>query len=101
MAIDTLAHGVLSDLLSATGNNMDITLLAPNMESSTESTESTQVFATSRHFQGSCKTTWASSRFPHSRFVAICAVVQRMVTLLFGSGCFRSPLVSLDQMIER
>ena len=40
MAIDTLAHGVLSDLLSATGNNMDITLLAPNMGS----TESTQVF---------------------------------------------------------
>jgi len=25
VAIDTLAHGVLSDLLSATGNNMDIT----------------------------------------------------------------------------
>ena len=38
----------------------------------------------SRHcFQGSCKTTWASSRFPHSRFVAaICAVVQRMVAWL-------------------
>lgn len=31
VAIDTLAHGVLSDLLSATGNNMDITLLAPNI----------------------------------------------------------------------
>lgn len=27
VAIDTLAHGVLSDLLSATGNNMDITFL--------------------------------------------------------------------------
>jgi len=27
VAIDTLAHGVLSDLLSATGNNMDITYL--------------------------------------------------------------------------
>ncbi|CAE7309894.1 CASTOR [Symbiodinium sp. CCMP2592] len=27
VAIDTLAHGVLSDLLSATGNNMDIMTL--------------------------------------------------------------------------
>lgn len=37
VAIDTLAHGVLSDLLSATGNNMDITFLAQAASSDVKS----------------------------------------------------------------
>ena len=108
MAIDTLAHGVLSDLLSATGNNMDITLLAPNMGS----TESTQVFwrLESSHILSALLPRFLQDYLGKQplptqplRCSHLCGGPTHgcMVTLLFGSGCFRSPLVSLDQMIER
>lgn len=50
MAIDTLAHGVLSDLLSATGNNMDITLLGLNVSAHVSVTKALRVAS----WRGAC-----------------------------------------------